>query len=78
MNKVNVWVFFIPARQHVKATFSRVPCVGEFVGLSEEGEGQKFYRVDAVHHSGDPNSQNDGEIFVTEVDYMTEMSRRHE
>ncbi len=70
-----VWVFFMPPdreRGHVEVEYSRVPCIGEYISLG--GEDQNFYRVDFVAHPAHP-AQNEGEVFVTNVDYIAELSR---
>jgi flagellar basal body rod protein FlgC len=58
---------------HVEVEYSRVPCKGEYITVG--GDDQNCYRVDFVIHPGLPTAQNEGEVFVTRVDYMTEMAK---
>ena len=71
-----VWVFFMPPdkeRGHVEVEYSRVPCKGEYITVGDNDP--NTYRVDFVIHPGSPTAQNEGEIFVTQVDYMTELGK---
>lgn len=72
MSRTKVWVFVVAPgepKNYVEAYYSRLPVVGEYVTVPGN---QSHFRVDMVVHPGDPSSQNEGEIFVTEIDYMNE------